>query len=146
MNNKPTIAEIVIMASGAVALIFSFFPWFGNDFVDINAWDTDAFFPLTTYVPLIGLIMAGVIALARFANTNLPARVLDFTWAQLHLALAFFAVLITVGFLIAGDGLKFGFYLCLLASIGLLVGAVMLRQEAGHGTATGPGTTPPQAF
>ncbi|CAN5739133.1 hypothetical protein BH20ACT2_BH20ACT2_04890 [soil metagenome] len=145
MDNKPTIAEIVILASGAVALIFSFFPWFGNDFIDINAWDTDGFFPLTTYVPLIGLVMAGVVALGRFANVNMSARVLDFTWAQVHIALAFFAVLIAVGFLIAGDGLKFGFYLCLLASIGLLVGAVMLRQETDH-TAAGPGTAPPQPF
>ncbi|CAN5744129.1 hypothetical protein BH24ACT3_BH24ACT3_01460 [soil metagenome] len=137
------------MASGVVALIFSFFEWFGSSFFSVNAWDTDLTFPLATYVPIIGVVMAGHIALTRFADVSLPARVLDFTWEQIHLALAFFAVLIMIGWLIIGDGLKFGFFLCLLTAIGLLVGAVLLRQEraTAGGTAGGPaGTTPPQAF
>ncbi len=150
MDTKPTPAEIVIMASGAVVLIFSFFPWFevaafaGS--VDFNAWSTEITFPLGTYVPVIGLVMGGVVALTRFANVSLPERVVDFTWTQLHLVLSVFAVLIMLGYLIIGDGLQFGFIICLLASIGLLVGAVLLRTEHAATAGPGPSSGPPQPF
>lgn len=156
MNNKPTTAEIIILAAGAAALVFSFLDWLDFGFAGgANAWD-DGFFPTYTLVGIIGAVMAVVVVLEVFANVQLPDRVVGFTWPQVHLALAVYTVLLTLSFLIiekGGADMAIGYFISLLASIGLVVGAYMLGQErpagvrvapaAGPGAA--PGTPPPAA-
>jgi hypothetical protein len=144
VDKKLTTSEIIILVSGAVALIFSFLDWFGEDPFAVNGWDGDVTFPLGSYIPIIGVIMAGHIALTKFANTNFPDRVLGFTWTQIHLALGLFATLLALGWLIIADNIQFGFWLTFLAAIGLFVGAIMLQNERGTAV-TGP-TTPPTPF
>jgi hypothetical protein len=144
---KPS--DIVLMASGAVALIFSFLPWFDlpEGVSDYTAWSTDITFPLATYIPLVGLIVGGQVALTRFANVNLPDNVLGFTWTQIHLMLSLFAVLLAIGWLIVDpfDGHKgIGLWISIVASIGLMVGAVMEHTEGERAVA--PGTAPPTPF
>jgi hypothetical protein len=133
VKDKLTTAQIVILASGAVAFIASFLPWVSvdNAFVDIsaNAWDGDLLWPTFWWVGIFGLVMAVQIALTAFGSVNLPDRVLGFTWPQIHLVLSIFTVLLTVSFLIGGDNTAFGFWLSLLASVGLVVGAYMLQSE-----------------
>jgi hypothetical protein len=140
VDKSPTPGEIVIMASGAVALIFSFFDFYDNVFGGgVSAWSS-SLFPLATYIAIIGVIMAAQVALTKFANVSLPDRVLGFTWPQLHIALGFFTVLIAVGFLIVdlGPDKAIGFWISLIASIGLLVGAILLSKERSGA----PGTPP----
>jgi len=147
---KPS--DIVLMASGAVALIFSFLTWFDGEDIGAgtyNAWSTELTFPLGTYIPLIGLILGGQVALTRFANVNLPERVLGFTWPQIHLVLALFGVLLALGWLIVnpfGSDIDkgLGLWLSILASIGLMVGAVLEHTEGERAVA--PGTAPPTPF
>lgn len=144
MNTQPKPSEIVIMASGAVAFIFSFFNWFG----DFNAWDPDWTFPLATYIGIFGLAMGLQVALTRFANVQMPDRLVGFTWPQVHLVLAIFSGLIAIGWLIPSENTEIGFWLSFLAAIGLIVGAVMLHMESAAATAdTGGGrhATPPPA-
>jgi hypothetical protein len=145
---KPS--DIVIMASGAVAIIFSFLPWFtapeglGSD---INGWSTDLTFPLGTYIPIIGLILGGHVALSRFANVSFPERILGFSWPQIHLVLAIFAGLLALGWLIIDSGgadKGIGLWLSVLAAIGLVVGAVLEYVEGE--SAVAPGAAPPQPF
>lgn len=141
------------MVSGLVALISAFLAWYSVDFgefggtSDANAFE-EGLFPLATYIPLIGLVMALQVALARFANVNFPDRVLGFTWPQIHLALAIFAGLLALGFLIrdAGEGVDrgIGLWLGVLSAIGLVVGAVMLYLE-GERARTSP-SAPPTPF
>jgi hypothetical protein len=142
-------ADIVIMASGAVAIIFSFFTWFDAPGYSINAWSTDLTFPLATYIPLVGLVLGGHVALSRFANVNFPGQILGFTWTQIHLVLAIFAGLLALGFLIInplGSDIDkgIGLWLSLLAAIGLIVGAVLEHVEGE--SAIVPGSAPPQPF
>jgi hypothetical protein len=150
VDNQVKPADIVIMASGAVAVIFSFFTWFEiPDVETYNAWSTDITFPLGTYIPLIGLILGGHVALSRFANVGFPERILGFTWAQIHLVLAIFAGLLALGWLIMdpfGGGVDkgIGLWLSILAAIGLIVGAVLEYVEGE--SAVVPGSTPPQPF
>ncbi|MGH9185011.1 MAG: hypothetical protein ACRD0U_04210 [Acidimicrobiales bacterium] len=150
MQNKPTISEIIILASGAVAVLFSFFPWIdlGSDQTK-NAWSTDlGLLPLALYVALIGLAMAGQIALTKFANVNLPENVVGFTWKQIHLALSAFAVLLMLGWLMAdffGADKGIGLWLSLLAAIGLLVGAILMQREP-EVAGPRPGSAPPTPF
>jgi hypothetical protein len=143
-------ADIVIMASGVVAVIFSFLPWFtapegfGDD---INGWSTDLTFPLGTYIALIGLVLGGHVALARFANLNFPERVVSFTWTQIHLVLASFALLLAIGWFIVDSGgadKGIGLWLSILAAIGLFVGAVLELLEGE--SAVAPGNAPPTPF
>ncbi len=152
MKSKPTTAQIVIMASGAVCLLFSFFNFYKVDFggqtEGTSAWGS-GLFPLATYVAIIGLVMAGVVALTVFAGVSLPAEILGFTWKQIHLALAFFAALLMLGFLIVDKGsldLGIGYFFMLLGAAGLLAGAIMLQREPEPAAGPGPGTTPPTPF
>lgn len=130
MNAKLTTAEMVIAISGLVIFVFSFFAYFGDGDFAINAWDE---FPLFTYGALFGLIAAAHILLTRLGNVSVPREVLGFSWPQVHLSLAIFALLNTFGIFVAGEDAKLGLILGLLGSIGLVAGAVMLQQESRGG-------------
>jgi hypothetical protein len=142
------------MVSGLVALISAFLAWYSTPEVagfsggsDSNAFDK-GLFPIAAYIPLIGLIMGVQIALAKFANVNFPDRILGFSWPQIHLALGIFAVLLGIGYLLTDVGgldKGIGLWLALLASIGLVVGAVLLNNEEGD-RSTSAGTAPPSPF
>jgi hypothetical protein len=128
-GQQPTPGEIVIMASGAVMLIFSFL-----DFaVTRNSWQSP-WFPIATLLPLYGVIMALHVALTKFANVKVPARVVGFTWEQIHLALGLMAGLMAIGWLVTNTGSKkVGFWFEILGAIGLAVGALMLQRERNTG-------------
>ena len=136
MKEKLTTAQIVILACGAVAFIASFLPWVSIDLgrfgdASYNAWDGDVlYWPTFWWVGIFGLVMALQVGLRAFTSVNLPDRILGFTWPQIHLVLGLFAVILTVSFLIGGDEHGIGFWISFLASIGLVVGAVMLEKEA----------------
>lgn len=147
MKTQPKPSEIVIMVSGAVALISAFLAWYSapGDFEgDANAFD-DGLFPLATYIGLIGLVMGVLVALDRFSSVNVPERVAGFTWTQMHLILAVFAGLLALGFLILDTGgldKGIGLWLGVLASIGLIVGAVMLQRDGDRVEAAAPPPPP----
>jgi hypothetical protein len=122
--------QLIIVIGGAVALVASFLDWFDVAGFGDNAWSDSMLFPTFAWVGIFGAVMAAQIALTAFGNVNLPRDVLGFTWPQIHLVLALFCVILTISFLIGGEEQAIGFYLSLLASIALLVGAVMLRNEA----------------
>ena len=143
MDNKVTPPQIIIMASGAAMLLGSFLKFFGDD----NAWSSGGL-PIITLAAWIGIAMAVIIALQAFANVTLPDRVLTFTWAQLHLVLSIYAALLMIGWLLLKTGgvspdRGAGFWLMFLAAAGLVVGAVMLRNES---PAAAGGSTPPTTF
>jgi hypothetical protein len=128
-KKQPTPGEITIMVAGAVMLIASFLDFAG----DTSAWGEGAF-PIVTLIVIYGVLMALQIALTKYANVSLPDRVGTFTWEQVHLLLAVFALLMSLGWLISGIRDKgAGLWLLLLASIALVVGAVMLQRERNTG-------------
>jgi hypothetical protein len=123
-------------------LIGSFLDWFSfevDDFSEgVSAWSS-TMFPLATLIPIIGVVMALQIALSRFANVDLPERVADFTWTQVHLILSVWAVVMAACWMIrdtAGADRGAGLFLNFLGAIALLVGAIMMRNE--RATASGP--------
>jgi hypothetical protein len=128
-KKQPTPGEITIMAAGAVILIFSFFDFAGST----SAWGS-GLFPVATLIVFYGVIMAVQVAVTKFGNVNLPDRVAGFTWEQVHLMLAAFALLMSLGWLISGVPDKgIGLWFLLLGSIGLVAGAVMLQRERNTG-------------
>ncbi len=147
-GKKLTPAEIVIVASGTVAVLFSFFPFYSVGGHGPSAWST-GLFPVATLVPLFGLVMVAHILATRLGGARLPARLLDFTWEQIHVVLGVMAALLMVCYLIVNKGgasYGFGFFLLFLAAFGLAVGAFLLQRErAAVDSATGSsdlGATP----
>ena len=147
MNGKKlSPASIVILAGGAVIFLASFLAFYKYNAPRVtfgsvtiggsttwSAWSKGASFPLSILPALLGLIMALQVALTAFANVSLPSRVLGFDWTQIHLVLGIQAALLMLCFLVRDSSvLDFGvgFWFMLLASIALLVGAVMRTQES----------------
>jgi hypothetical protein len=128
-RQQPTSGEIVIMASGAVMLIFSFLDFSAKQ----SSWQRP-WFPLATLLPLYGVIMAVEVVIDRFANVKLPPRVAGFSREQIHLALGLMAALMAAGWLITDTGSKnVGLWFEVLGAIGLAVGAFMVQRERGTG-------------
>jgi hypothetical protein len=146
VNKKPTPGEIVVMAGGAVALIFSFLPFWkfdnplGGGGSDVSAWSS-GLFPVATLIPIFAAIAAVLVALRTFANFNYPPNgLLGFTWNSLLLALTFFAAILAVAYLLIDKGaydLGFGFFLLFIGAVGSFVGAILMQNEARTG-AGGP--------
>ncbi len=148
VKEKPTVPDWVMMAGGLVVLLFSFLAFYKFGSVSRSAWGS-GLFPIATYVALFGLIIGGSAALRVFAGTKLPEPIIGFTWKQIRLALAIFAGLLMLGYLIVDKGgLDFGigFWLMLLGAIALVAGAVMetigFDPQAAKGGAA-PGAAPP---
>jgi hypothetical protein len=128
-RQQPTPGEIVIMAAGAVMLVFSFF----NFASDTSAWGS-GIFPVATLLVLYGVVMATQIALTRFSGANLPKALLGFTWEQVHLALGIMAGLMALGFVSTDiTNKQIGLWMEVLGGLALAVGAVMLQRERHTG-------------
>lgn len=144
MNNlKPS--QIITMVSGLVMFLFSFFAWYKFGSVTRSAWKS-GLFPLATFVPLFGLVSAGVMAATAFGNVRLPEPILSFSWRQIHFLLAFTALVIAIGYLLldsSGLDKGIGFWFNLLGAIGLMVGAVLellSAQGPSRSSSSGPAT------
>ena len=90
VDKKPTVPDIIMMAGGAVCLLFSFFAFYEFGGSSESAWGS-GLFPIATYVALFGLIVGGSVALMKFANVKMPEPILGFSWKQIRLALSIFA-------------------------------------------------------
>lgn len=160
MTTTPKPSQIVLMASGAVLFLFSFFAFYSGGGESENAWsgDVGTLF-LATWPALFGLAVAGLVAATVFGNVALPDRVLTFTWSQVYFVLAFASFIILFGYLLGGGfpdlggfaegpDKGFGFFLMFLGSLGLLAGSVMellgIEGSGSSGKQTSSG--PPNPF
>lgn len=163
MNASLKPSQIVLLASGAVTFLFSFFAFFKAEGFGgeetFNAWSGDAGTMFMAMWPaLFGLVIAGLVAAVAFGNVSLPDRILTFSVPQWIFVLSFAGALIMIGYLLGG-GLPdfggsgpdkgFGFWLMLLGSLGLVAGSVMELTDAGAGAGAAPGSgagQPPSPF
>lgn len=111
-----------------------------------SAWNTTLWFPLSTW-PALAAAAALLIALA---GARFPEDKVGFSAGEACAALGVVATVIMVGWLVGGsdDPFEFaiGFWMMLLGSVGLLLGAAMeVTAERGGGLA-GAGTRPPSPF
>jgi len=150
--------EMTTGVSGVLLLVFSFFSWFGvdtpvGDFTR-NGWQAPKAF-LSIVAILLGIILAAHVIVEKLTGVELPERLGSIGWGVMHLAgggIAFLFVLLKAIF--GGDYFtvsldrKFGLWLGLIASAGLLVGGYLMAKEAGElpgalGGAKGDATPPP---
>ena len=136
---KLTTGEIVVVAAGAITLVFSFFPWYRAGAFHVGAWGT-GLFPVATLVPILGSLMMVQVLTDRLAGGSPSRGIGDFTWEQLLLVAALGAAVVAFCYLIRsrepGASFGLGFYVDLVASFVLVAGAVMIRKER-RPTATG---------
>jgi hypothetical protein len=130
-RRPPDAAEITVLAGAGVVLLASFLAFYevsAGPFSDSrNAWGT-GLFPLATLIVLFA-VAAGVLVLVRVLGAEVPDRVVSFSRAQLVLVCGGFAALQSLAFLVvdhAGADFGIGFWLMLLGSLAVLVGAVLL--------------------
>jgi hypothetical protein len=165
---KLTPGEMVIAVSGVVLLIFSFFKWYSIEFSILgqtvgasrNGWESpDAFFSVIAI--LIGIVMAAHVIVNKLAGVEMPERLGSFGWGVFYLAGGIIAfVFLLIKWLGNNDYVKFGFYISILASLGLAVGGFLTARERGDlaalqkggsggaggaGGGSGGGGTPPAA-
>jgi hypothetical protein len=130
VKNQPTPGEWVIMAAGAVMLIFAFLPFYTNG--DSVSTFGEGLFPVATIIPLYGVIAAVQVAITRFGNVQFPPRIGGYTWPHIHVLLGLFATLLALAFLVLDKGnadFGVGFFFELLGAIALLVGGILLLRE-----------------
>lgn len=152
--NKLTRGDRIIGISGIVLFIFSFFDWLGYNFsgrgivpsfgASASAWH----FTLTLLAVLLGLAMLAYVVL-KAAGVDIPAKFGNVTLAQILLGVAAVAFLFVLIKLIAGPNAgvtlppgitkarKFGIFVGLLATAGLVAGAFLNFQE-DKGAGAGP--------
>jgi hypothetical protein len=131
----------------------SFLNWYTSSFTDdgISAWKS-GLMPVATFVPLAGLVTAGIVAARLFLKDKIPADILGFTLVQLQQVLAVFTLILALGWFImdkSGADFGAGFWLNLLGAIGLVAAAVMeflAAKNPSTGFAGGPASygPPPQ--
>ncbi len=152
---KLTTGEKVVAGSGVLLLIFSFFTWYGASVsllgrdvgYSLNGWDApDSFFSVIAI--LLGVVMAAHVIATKLFNVEIP-NLGNLGWGLLHLILGVVAaIFLVLKYLMNTDGPeKIGFYLAILAGIGLAVGGYLMAKERGELPAQlgGTASTPPAA-
>ncbi len=129
MKRQPTIAEIIMLAGGAITFLFSFFNFIGDGDEGRNAWSSDVFalFPNTAVIALFGLATVVVILVMWLLNPTLP-KILTFDWKQILFAWGATSALFMLCYLITeknGANFKIGGIFMLLGSLAMAVGATL---------------------
>jgi hypothetical protein len=143
MKNKLTIADLVMGAGGLVAFLFSFMAFFKGGRSTFSAWDGDAGAFATTVPAILGLVMVVWIVL-ELLGVSLPEQVLTYNRAQLKGTWGISAAGIMVSWISAdfgGADKGAGFWLMLIGSFAMAIGAVMALLGKGTETVDIPGTS-----
>ncbi|MHB8342624.1 MAG: hypothetical protein ACYDB7_15840 [Mycobacteriales bacterium] len=122
-RRTPTIGDLIMLIAAALLLISSFLPYLsvniGFGATSESAWHRDAALVLGPLY-LVG-IAAGVCLVLEILGSA-PAQVGTFSWGQLRTALVWGSTVSMVFNLIDGYPHGLGFYLALVAVLGLLAG------------------------
>ena len=124
MKNKITVADLIMGAGGLITFIFSFLAFYKYGDTSINAWDDQGAAFASTLPAILGLVMAVWIAL-EMAGVSLPEEVLTYNRAQLKGTWGIAAGGIMLSWLSTDPDKGAGFWLMLIGSLAMAVGAVM---------------------
>jgi hypothetical protein len=130
MNKKISVANLVMLAGGAVTLLFSFFAFtkFGDN--GFSAWNGDAGAFATTVPAILAIAMIAV-CICEMAGVNLPSHVLTFNWNQIKATWGISAAGIMLSWITVGD-LAYGAWVMFLGSLAMAAGGVMALLGKGN--------------
>jgi hypothetical protein len=124
---------IVALAAGIIMFLASILAWvkfesFGGD-ASWSPWTSNfGLWPVSTFVPLAGLVTAGIVAARLFMKDKVPSDLAGFTLLQIQQVLAVFTLILVLGYLLMdkqGASLGIGYWLSFLGAIALVAAAVM---------------------
>ena len=141
MQNKISVANVVMSVGAIVTVIFSFLSFFDTGRRSYSAWNGDAGAFATTVPAVLAIVMMVWIGL-ELAGVSLPDQVLTFTRDQLKTTWgvsAFGIMLSWVSADFGGADKGTGFWLMFFGSLAMAVGAVMALLGKGTGTVDIPG-------
>lgn len=124
MKRQITVANLLMGVGGLVTFLFSFFRFISRDGLRANAWDGDALAFASAVPAVLGLAMAVWVTL-ELLGVKLPTSVLTYTPAQLKGTWGIAAAGLMVSWFSAIDDKGFGFWMMLLGSLAMGVGAVL---------------------
>ena len=135
-----SIGEKIIVIAGLVLLIDGFLPWYSvylgpfGSFTR-NGWQSPGAL-WSMLAILIGLAMAGVVAVKLSTEGVIPENVGGFSWPKIFLGGGVAALLLVViKFLNESSHLAFGFYLGFIAAAALAAGGFLMYREEMAGPA-----------
>ncbi|MCH7838561.1 MAG: hypothetical protein IIC26_08650, partial [Chloroflexi bacterium] len=131
------IGEKFILISGAVLFIVGLLPWYSVDLgslgsINRSGWQSPG--AIWSILPiLIGMAMAGVIAVKTFTDVELPNDVGGQSWARVYLAGGTIALLfVLIKLLNESSYMAYGFDLGIIEAGALgVAGFLMYREESG---------------
>ncbi len=143
MKRSITIADLIMGVGGLVAFLFSFLAFYKRGSQSVNAWDGDAGAFATTVPAILGLVMVVWIVL-ELLGISLPERVLTYDRPQLKgtWGIAAFGIMLSwISADFGGNDKGAGFWLMLIGSAAMAVGAIMALLGKGTDTVDLPGGT-----
>ncbi|HWL42879.1 MAG TPA: hypothetical protein VNQ73_08040 [Ilumatobacter sp.] len=143
-QQKLTLSNLLVGVGGLVAFIFSFLKFFKFPGGGFNAWDTDAFAFVSTIPAILGLAAVVWVALDLF-GVKLPDHVLTFNPAQLKATWGISATGMMVAWLTTDADKGPGFWLMLIGSLAMGVGAVLGLLGVGNDPLASATPAPPAA-
>ncbi len=133
--NALSVGEKIIIIAGVVLFIVGFLPWYSVDLGPLGSytrsgWESPGAI-WSILAILIGLAMAGVVALKNFATVTIPENVGGVTWPKIHFGGGLAAVVcVLIKLANESSHLGFAFYLGIIATVALAVaGYLMYREE-----------------
>ena len=135
-----SIGEKIIIIAGLVLFIDGFLPWYSIDLgpfgsVTQNGWGAPGAL-WSILAVLIGLAMAGVVAVKISTEGVIPENVGGFTWPKIFLGGGVAAaVLILIKLLNESSYMGFGFYIGIICVAALAAGGVLMYREEMTGPA-----------
>jgi hypothetical protein len=139
--NSLSTGEKLIAGAGVLMLIASFLPWYNIDFgiegfavgsISRNGWQSPGAL-WSILATIIGVVMAGAVLAPKLGNVRLP-DLGTVTWVQALLGLGALAVLLVLLKLVSESSyLSFGFFLGIIAAVGLAAGGYLVYTEEKSG-------------
>jgi hypothetical protein len=156
MKKTISLANLILVVGALITLLFSLFRFGGAGQLKYSAWSTDGLAFLST-IPAILAIATIVWTVLELTGMKLPAQVLTFSGTQLKATWAISSLGVMAGFLTTDLDKRFGFWMMLLGTIAMTVGAVLgllgkgtdevdlgqLAQRATNQTPSAPTPPPP---
>jgi hypothetical protein len=153
MGKRISVANLVMLAGGAVTLLFSFFSFFSYGDDGVSAWSTDGGAFVTTIPAILAIAMIGVGA-AELAGAKLPDQLLTYSIPQIKGTWGIASAGIMLAWITTDGDKGIGFWFMFIGSFAMAAGAVMallgkgtdivdLSKIGGSGTSATSAPPPP---